>query len=125
MRGRNMPHAMARTAEALRHLGHAARPLDGAGATVVVGAMIAALFAGSTLLTPLYIIYQHELGFSTITLTLIYAVYVIGNLVALFLFGRASDQIGRRRTALPAIAVAALGALVFLTGSEPSLYVGR
>jgi hypothetical protein len=46
----------------------------GAAAVRVAASMIGALFAGSTLLTPLYVIYKHELGFSQITLTLIYAI---------------------------------------------------
>ena len=48
--------------------------------------MIGALFAGSTVLTPLYVIYKPQFGFSQISLTLIYAAYVIGNLAALLLF---------------------------------------
>jgi MFS family permease len=100
--------------------------LNGVAATSAVGAMIAGLFAGSTLLTPLYIIYKEQFGFSQITLTLIYAVYVVGNLAALLLFGRLSDKFGRRRTAIPAIAITAVGALVFLfADSTASLYVGR
>ena len=35
--------------------------------------MIGVLFAGSTVLTPLYVIYKQQFGFSQITLTLIYA----------------------------------------------------
>ena len=42
-------------------------------AIVAVAAMIGVMFAGSTLLTPLYIIYKQKFGFSGITLTLIYA----------------------------------------------------
>ena len=121
-----MPHATVRTAETLRHVGRTFHPLDGTAATAAVGAMIAALFAGSTLLTPLYIIYQHEFGFSRITLTLIYAVYVVGNLASLMWFGRLSDTFGRRATALPAIGVTIVGSIVFLfaTGTA-ALYVGR
>ncbi|HEY1543255.1 MAG TPA: MFS transporter [Xanthobacteraceae bacterium] len=121
-----MPHASTRTADALRHLGHVCHPLDGTAATAAVGAMIAALFAGSTLLTPLYVIYQHEFYFSRITLTLIYAVYVVGNLASLMWFGRLSDTFGRRATALPAIGVSIVGSIVFLfaTGTA-ALYVGR
>src|SRR5436190_24205598 len=59
------------------------------------------MFMGSTLLTPLYVVYQDTFGFSGTTLTLIYATYVIGNLTSLFVFGRVSDQLGRRRTVLP------------------------
>jgi MFS family permease len=121
-----MSHMTARTSEALRHLGHVSRPLEGTAATVVVGAMIAALFAGSTLLTPLYVIYQQHFGFSRITLTLIYAVYVIGNLASLMWFGRLSDTFGRRAMALSSIGVTIVGAIVFLfaTGTA-ALYIGR
>jgi MFS family permease len=83
-------------------------------------------FAGSALLTPLYELYREAFGFSKLTLTLIYAVYVIGNLAALLLLGRLSDQIGRRRVALPSLALAALSALVFLfAGGTASLFWGR
>ncbi len=88
--------------------------------------MIGTLFAASTLVTPLYVIYEQQLHFSRITLTLIYAAYVIGNLAALLAFGQLSDHVGRRQTALPAIAVAIVSALVFLFADNiASLYIGR
>ncbi len=100
--------------------------LTGRAATASVGAMIAVLFAISTLLTPLYVIYRQELGFSQITLTLIYATYALGNLGALLLVGRISDRIGRRRAALPALAIALASALVFLgVRNIAGLFVGR
>jgi MFS family permease len=113
-----------------KDLAHIARSqdakLDSAAATGVIAVMIAVLFAGSTVLTPLYVIYQQQFGFSQITLTLIYAVYVIGNLSALLLFGRLSDEIGRRRVAVPAIAVAIISAMIFLFAEGTgALYVGR
>ncbi|MER9073499.1 MFS transporter [Mesorhizobium sp. M0904] len=86
----------------------------GGRAAAAVAAMIAALFAGSTALTPLYIIYKQVFGFSQITLTLVYAVYVIGNLAALLMLGRVSDVIGRRPMALAGMAVAVVSAVVFL-----------
>ena len=91
-----------------------ANELGGAAAKAAVAAMIAALFAGSTALTPLYVIYKQAFGFSQITLTLVYAVYVIGNLAALLFFGRLSDVVGRRPAALAAMAVAMVSALFFL-----------
>jgi MFS family permease len=99
-----------------------------AGAPVAssVGLQIAIMFMGSTLLTPLYPLYQHEFGFSEVMLTLVYAAYAVGNLVALFLFGRVSDQIGRRRTSLPALALGAVASLIFLcANATPWLFVGR
>lgn len=92
----------------------------------IVAGLIGVLFAGSTVVTPLYVIYERQFGFSQITLTLIYAAYVIGNLAALLIFGRISDQIGRRRTALTAMVIAIIGALVFLFAHGiAALYVGR
>jgi MFS family permease len=88
--------------------------------------MIAAAFFGSTVVTPLYALYQHEFGFSKIVLTLIYAIYVVGNLFALFFFGRLSDQIGRRKIALASMVLAAVAVLFFLTAhGTAALYAAR
>ena len=100
--------------------------LRGIPAICAVGAMIGVLFAGSTMLTPLYVIYKQQFGFSQISLTLIYAVYVLGNFAALLLFGRLSDEIGRRKVAMMAMVVAIVSALIFLFArGVASLYAGR
>lgn len=83
-------------------------------AVLAVGSVITVAFAGSVLVTPLYTLYQRKFGFSEITLTLIYAVYVVGNVVALLAFGQISDQLGRKRVALPALGLAVLAAVLFL-----------
>jgi len=99
---------------------------DGRAAMTAVAAMIAVLFAGSTALTPLYIMYKQAFGFSQITLTLIYSVYVVGNLTALLFFGRISDSLGRRPVALAAMGVALVSALVFMFAQNvASLDVAR
>lgn len=99
---------------------------NGNAAMTTVAIMIAVLFAGSTVLTPLYVIYKQTFGFSQITLTLIYAVYVVGNLAALLLFGRISDIVGRRPVALAAISAALVSALIFLfAGNVASLDIAR
>lgn len=89
-----------------------ARP--GLLATLPVASLIAVGFMGSVIVTPLYALFQRKFGFSEITLTLIYATYVVGNVTALLLFGQISDQLGRKRVGLPALAVAAASALLFL-----------
>src|SRR5438874_3826972 len=100
--------------------------LHGIPAICAVGAMIGVLFAGSTMLTPLYVIYKQQFGFSQISLTLIYAVYVLGNFAALLLFGRLSDEIGRRKVSVMAMVVAIVSALIFLFArGVASLYAGR
>jgi len=95
-------------------------------AFAAVGMLLATAFGLSTLITPLYMIYQKAFGFSQITLTLIYAAYAIGNIAALLFFGRASDRAGRRVTALSAIVLLLLAALVFLFARGIAwLYIGR
>ncbi|HXR59311.1 MAG TPA: MFS transporter [Burkholderiales bacterium] len=81
--------------------------------TWVAAADIGVMFAGSTIVTPLYVLYQQAFGFSGIVLTLIYSAYALGNVGALFLIGRLSDQIGRKKVVLPAIALAAGATLLF------------
>jgi MFS family permease len=88
--------------------------------------MIGTLFAGTTLVTPLYVIYKQQFGFSPISLTLIYGAYVIGNLTALLVLGPLSDEVGRRRTGVIAMAIAIVSVVVFLFAyGTASLYVGR
>ncbi|MDR6495180.1 MFS family permease [Paraburkholderia terricola] len=91
-----------------------------------VTTLLGAIYAGSPLVTPLYPLYQHAFGLSELTLTLIYAAYMIGNLVALFAFGRLSDQVGRRGVSLAALAVAILSTLLFLLAVDTSwLFAAR
>src|SRR5436305_6222945 len=78
---------------------------------LAVASVITAAFMGSVIVTPLYSLYQRKFGFSEITLTLIYAVYVVGNVVALLLIGQISDNVGRKRVALPALGLATASAL--------------
>ena len=100
--------------------------LQGTAALVVVASLLGVAFGLSTMVTPLYLLYQKQFGFSRITLTLIYAVYVVGNIAALLLFGRLSDSVGRRLTALGAIALLIVATFVFLFASGvASLYVAR
>lgn len=87
--------------------------LQGAASTWIAAYALATVYAGSTLPTPLYLDYRHAFGFSDIVLTLIYASYVLGNLTALFAFGRLSDQLGRRTVTLSALGIAVASTLLF------------
>jgi MFS family permease len=82
-------------------------------ALTAVAAELGIMFVGAILPTPLYPLYREAFGFSGVTLTLIYATYVLGNLTALLLFGRLADQIGRRKASLPAVAVGIASTVVF------------
>jgi len=96
------------------------------GSLPIVASGLAFMFVGATLPTPLYPLYRQAFGFGGVTLTLIYAVYVLGNLAALSIFGRLSDQVGRRRVILPAIAVSVVSALMFVFArSSGGLFAAR
>jgi MFS family permease len=84
--------------------------------TAVLG--IAVLYIGSTILTPMYPIYERVFAISELTVTEVYAAYVIGNLTVLFIFGRISDQLGRRPTTLAALSFVGLSAACFLLASN-------
>jgi len=91
-----------------------------------VAGKLGVMFVGATLPTPLYPLYRETFGFSAVTLTLIYATYVLGNLAALLFFGTLSDQIGRRATSLPAIAVGIASTAVFAAAQgTPWLFAAR
>lgn len=96
------------------------KPRPSAMAMLAPASLVATAFAGSTVVTPLYPLYRQAFGFSPVTLTLIYAAYVIGNLLALLLFGRLSDQLGRRRMAYAGIGLACCSALLFLLAAGTS-----
>jgi MFS family permease len=100
--------------------------LGGRASLTAAATLLGTLYAGSTILTPLYQLYQRKFGLSELMITLVYATYVIGNLAALFVFGRVSDQAGRRSVSLIVIAVSVFSAAVFLFALHPAmLFVAR
>jgi MFS family permease len=87
---------------------------------------LAVAMLGTTLPTPLYVLYRQQFGFSELMITVIFATYATGVIASLVLFGRLSDQIGSRGMLLPGLALSALSAVCFLTATGlPLLLVGR
>jgi MFS family permease len=66
---------------------------------------------GTTLPTPLYPDYQHRFGFGQLTETAVFAIYAVGVLATLVLFGQVSDVIGRRPMLFASIGAAAVSAI--------------
>ncbi|MEU8705338.1 MFS transporter [Streptomyces sp. NPDC048565] len=90
------------------------------------GAVFAVCMAGTTLPTPLYGLYQDKLGFSELTVTIVYAVYAFGVIGVLLLAGNASDALGRRPVLLWGLVFAAASAVCFLCADALGwLFVGR
>jgi MFS family permease len=104
----------------------AVRARGNALALTIVAVELGMMFVGAIMPTPLYPLFRSAFGFSGVTLTLIYAIYVLGNLVALLLFGRLADQVGRRTVSVPAIGVGIASTLAFaFAASTPWLFVAR
>ena len=74
-----------------------------------------AVAAFSTAPSSLYGLYEQQEHLSSLTITIVYAVYALGIVVSLLLAGHVSDWYGRRAVLLPALAVAVVAAVIFLT----------
>ncbi|MFF2144054.1 MFS transporter [Kitasatospora sp. NPDC058190] len=86
----------------------------------------AVCMTGTTLPTPLYGLYQERIGFSELTVTVVFAVYAFGVIGVLLLAGNVSDTVGRRPVLLCGLVCAAGSAVVFLAAdSVPLLCLGR
>ncbi len=113
----------------------AQRPDDGNGSrgatepgwpfAVAAYAFLVAM-CGTTLPTPLYSLYQRKLGFSSLMVTVIFAVYAVGVIAALLLLGQLSDTVGRRPVLLAGLVLSAMSAACFLfEHGLPELFAGR
>jgi MFS family permease len=87
---------------------------------------VTAVFILSNTATPLYVLWQKELGFSSGMLTVVFACYIVGLIAALLVAGVVSDRIGRKPVLLPALALAIVASVLFATaGSIVALAVAR
>ncbi len=81
---------------------------------------------GTTLPTPLYPLYQSELKLGPAMITVIFAVYAVGVIAALMLFGRIADQVGRKRVLVPGAICSGASAVLFLvTHGLAPIFAGR
>ncbi|MFI0942938.1 MFS transporter [Streptomyces sp. NPDC021020] len=87
---------------------------------------VTAVFVLSNAATPLYVLWQRDIGFSKGTLTVVFAFYIVGLLGSLLVCGVLSDRLGRKPVLLPALALALAACLVFATAtSVAALVVAR
>jgi MFS family permease len=87
---------------------------------------VTAVFMLSNAATPLYVLWQHSIGFSKGTLTVVFACYIAGLLASLLVSGIVSDRLGRKAVLLPALALGLLACAVFATAdSVAALVVAR
>jgi MFS family permease len=71
------------------------------------------MMLGGTLPIPLYVLYEKQMGFGPLGVTVVFAAYVVGTLVALVALGDLSDHIGRKKVLAVAVACAAASTALF------------
>lgn len=80
--------------------------------------MVTAVFILSNSATPLYLHWQRQFAFSSGTLTVIFAAYIIGLLGALLIAGQLSDRLGRKAVLLPGFLIAMAACGLFVTAAS-------
>jgi MFS family permease len=87
---------------------------------------VTAVFVLSNVATPLYALWQRDIGFSKGTLTVVFAFYIVGLLGSLLVSGVAADRLGRKRVLLPALGLALAACAIFATAqSVAALFAAR
>lgn len=99
------------------------RGLPRAPAFWLVAVITAMVPAASSAPSPLYPVYQADFGFSALTLTVIFAVYVFALMASLLTVGRLSDYLGRRVVLAGALVVEAGAMALFLVADGVGLLV--
>jgi MFS family permease len=89
-------------------------------------ALLALGAAGAGIPSPLYPAYQAQLGFTDVTLTVIYAVYPLVSVPAVYLLGPLGDRLSPRRVMRCGIAIAAAGSVALALATNTGwLILGR
>lgn len=92
---------------------------------IVVSALMAMMIAAGAP-SPLYGLYAQRIGFSAVTLTVIFAIYVVALLATLLVAGSLSDYVGRKPVLLAALALEIVSLALFVpAGSVTQLLLAR
>lgn len=79
----------------------------------VAGLAMTGLMVGAAAPSPLYPVYQQLWGFSSFTLTVVFAVYVVALLGTLLTIGSLADHIGRRPMLIAGLLLLAVAMVIF------------
>lgn len=100
--------------------------LSRAAGFAVAGVTLVTLMAGASAPSPLYPIYQQLWDFSSFTLTVIFAVYVVALLAALLTVGSLADHVGRRPMMVGGLVLLAVSMVIFAhAGGVAALVLAR
>jgi len=87
-------------------------------AYLVLAGVFATGMLGTTLPTPLYVLWQEHYRFPDVIITILFAAFTLGMLMALVFLGRVSDHFGRRPVLLGALGVACASTLLFVLAQQ-------
>ncbi len=99
-----------------------ATPVRHRGYPLMAGLLVITMLGG-TLPIPLYVLYERQMGFGPLGVTVVFAAYVIGTLSALVVFGDLSDHIGRRKVLAIGLGCAVVSTVGFLIASGIGLLI--
>jgi predicted MFS family arabinose efflux permease len=84
----------------------------------LTAAVLLMVMLGGTLPIPLYVLYERQMGFGPLGVTVVFAAYVLGTLFALLALGDLSDHVGRRAVLALAVVCAAVSTVLFLAATD-------
>jgi MFS family permease len=84
----------------------------------LAAAVLLVMMLGGTLPAPIYVLYERQMGFGPLGVTVVFSCYVLGTLAALIVLGGLSDHVGRRTVLAIAVACAAVSTALFLVASD-------
>jgi MFS family permease len=88
-----------------------------------IGAILSLFLVGSAAPSPLYQIYAARWHFSSLTLTVVFALYAIALLASLLVTGRLSDHVGRRPVVLASIVVQIGSMVCFIAANSVAVLI--
>ena len=97
-------------------------PAKRRGYALTAGVLLV-MMLGGTLPVPLYVLWEKQMGFGPLGVTVVFAAYVVGTLAALLVLGDLSDHVGRRIVLAIAVACAAVSTALFLAATGIGLLI--
>ena len=87
---------------------------------------LAVVYAASSAPIPLYNTYRQTIGLTNADLSMTAVSYFVGTVIALLMFGRLSNYLGRRPVVFATLGIAAIGCLMFFyIHNAPMFLIGR
>jgi predicted MFS family arabinose efflux permease len=90
---------------------------------VLTAGLLVIMMLGGTLPIPLYVLYEKQMGFGPLGVTVVFVAYVLGTLFVLVTLGDLSDHVGRRKVLALAVLCAAISSGLFLAASSIGLLI--